>query len=413
MRSFPFFSAVGSGSQVLPANLVLRADERSQMMDFLRALVQTPSLSCDERAIAHLIQQELHQVGVGSVMTDCVGSVVARLGNGNGPTLLIDAHMDTVAPSASSWPYGPYSGTIKDGKLYGLGACDMKGSIASMVYAAKRLVETGVELNGNLVLAFAVQEEPCEGCALKVLVEEEGIRPDWVVLADPSDLTIRRGHRGRVLFKVTVHGKSSHGSRPDLGENAITAAVRLIFSVDLLAAGLANDPFLGPGTLAVTHIESQSPSANAIPDSCTFYIDRRLTLGETAARAQMQIESVVEREGIQASVEVVEYDARSYLGYRLHAREAFNPWALDQDHPLLTTASHAAQSVLGHAPAITSWAFSTDGVYSMAEAGIPTIGFGPGNPDDAHTVNDHVVLDDVAQAAQIFALLAVMLLGKS
>jgi putative selenium metabolism hydrolase len=184
----------------------------------------------------------------------------------------------------------------------------MKGSIASVTYAAKRLVETDVELNGSLILAFVVQEERCEGCALKLMVEEEGIRPDWVILAEPSDLTIRRGHRGRVLFKVMVRGKSSHGSRPDLGENAITAAVRLIFSIDLLAAGLANDPFLGPGTLAVTHIESQGASANAIPDACTFYIDRRLTLGETATRAQMQIEASSSVR-IQASVEIMEYDS--------------------------------------------------------------------------------------------------------
>lgn len=413
MRSFPFFSAVGSGTQVAPPHLMLGDDERAQMTEFLQTLVQTPSPSTHERAAAELIRRELHRVGVLNVVTDCVGNVVARLGNGIGPTLLLDAHMDTVAPTASPWPHGPYTAAIRDNVLYGLGACDMKGSIASVVYAAKRLVETDVELNGNLILAFVVQEERCEGCALKTMVEDENIRPDWVILTEPSDLSVRRGHRGRVLFKVMVRGRGSHGSRPDLGENAITAAVRLIFSIDLLAAGLANDPFLGPGTLAVTHIESQGASVNAIPDACAFYIDRRLTLGETATRAQMQIESVIEREGIRASVEIVEYDQPSYLGYRLQAREAYNPWALDQDHPLVAAISQAAQTVFGHAPSVSNWAFSTDGVYTMAEAGIPTVGFGPGNPDLAHTVNEHIRLDDVAQAAQVYALLAALLLGKS
>jgi putative selenium metabolism hydrolase len=288
----------------------------------------------------------------------------------------------------------------------------MKASIAAIVYAAKRLVESRVELNGSLVLAFVVQEEPCEGCALKVLVEQEGIRPDWVLIAEPSDMTIKRGHRGRVLFKVTVHGKSSHGSRPDLGENAITAAARLIFGIDLLAGGLAVDPFLGAGTIAVTHIESQAASANAIPDLCTFYVDRRLTLGETATRAQTQVESVIEREGINATVEIMEFKADTYKGYPLQTRESFSPWALDPEHPLLTALSQAAQVVLGQTPTVGNWAFSTDGVYSMAEAGIPTIGFGPGNPDRAHTVDENVPLDDVARAAHVYALLASILLGK-
>jgi len=391
---------------------MLDVDECVQMTHFLRALVQTPSLSTAEGAVAELIRHELRAVGIQDVRTDRAGSVMALLGNGDGPTLLLDAHMDTVAPTGAAWPYGPYTATVKDGFLYGLGACDMKASIAAMVYAAKRLIEAHVELHGRLVLAFVVQEEPCEGCALKILLEEQNIQPDWVVLAEPSDMTIKRGHRGRVLFKVTVRGRSSHASRPDLGQNAITAAARLIFGIDLLSGGLASDPFLGPGTIAVTHIESRAASANAIPDLCTFYVDRRLTLGETATRAQTQIETVIEREGIDATVEVVEYKSETYAGYPLQVRESFNPWALDPDHPLVAALSRAAQTVIGQPPAIGQWAFSTDGVFSMAEAGIPTVGFGPGNPDHAHTVDERVCLDDVTRAAHIYALLASNLLAK-
>jgi putative selenium metabolism hydrolase len=413
MRSFPLFSALGSGSSsIARTGLMLGVDECVELTGFLRALVQTPSLSAQEGTVAEMIRQQLRTVGVHDIRTDRAGNVIARLGNGQGPTLLVDAHMDTVSPAGAAWPFGPYSATIRDGVLYGLGACDMKASIAAMVYSAKRLVEGHVGLHGNLILAFVVQEEPCEGCALKVLVEQEGIRPDWVVLAEPSDLTIKRGHRGRVLFKVTVHGKSSHGSRPDLGENAIMAAARLIFGIDLLAGGLASDPFLGAGTIAVTHIESKAASANAIPDLCTFYVDRRLTLGETATRAQTQIESVIEREGINATVEVVEYRTKTYTGYPLQARESFNPWALDPEHPLLAALSQVVQTVLGQPAPVGNWAFSTDGVYSMAEASIPTVGFGPGNPDYAHMVDEHVHLDDVVLAAHIYALLASVLLGR-
>ena len=413
MRPFPFAPMPASLSSTDPLQFRLNVEESVQMTRFLRLLVQTPSPSSGESAVADLIMQELLAIGIADVFRDSVGNVIARLGNGLGPTLMFDAHMDTVTPTDADWHHGAYTAAIEDGMLYGLGAADDKGSIAALVYGIKKLIDSQIQLQGNLLLAFTVQQEPCEGCALRLLLKETNVHPDWIVLAEPSDLTIKRGHRGRVLFKVTVHGRSSHSSRPDLGDNAITAAARLIFSIDLLAGSLANDPFLGPGTIAVTHIESRSASANAIPDACTFYVDRRLTSGETPGRAQVQIENVIEREGILASVEVMEYEAASYTGHNLHTRQAFNAWALEQEHPLVNALSLAAQTVVGKPPIVGNWSFSTDGVFSMAEAGIATVGFGPGDPDVAHTVDESVRLDDVATAAQTYALLSTMLLSRA
>lgn len=408
MPAFPFFSS----SSFARDSLALSADEREHMVRFLQRLVQTPSHSGHEGDVARLVEAELRAVGVEDVRVDRVGNVIARLGDPSGPTLLYDAHMDTVTPSAGEWPYPPYDGMIEDGVLYGLGATDMKPGIAAMVYAAKRLIASGIELQGSLVLAFVVQEEPCEGCALRVLVEQEGVRPDWVLLGEPSGMQIMRGQRGRALFKVTVHGKSAHASSPQLGQNAIMAASRLIFGIDLLAADLPADPFLGPGDIAVTHIESRSPSLNAIPDLCTFYVDRRLTLGETASRAQAQIEAVIEREGIQAGVEVVKFTDPSYTGYPFEVREAFHAWALDEDHELLRALATAVREVEQRTPTLGHWTFSTDGVYSMGEANIPTVGFGPGDPRYPHTVHEQVPLDDVAQAAQVYGLLAALMLTR-
>jgi putative selenium metabolism hydrolase len=400
-------------SSTLVKELALDPDERGRLTGFLRRIVQTPSPPGQEGDVAALVRQELRDGGVEDVQVDRAGSIIVTLGDGDGPTLLYDAHLDTVVATDAPWPHAPFDGAIVDGVLYGLGACDMKGPLAAMVYAARQLARNETPLHGRLVLAFVVQEEPCEGCALKVLVEGEGLRPDWVLLGEPSNLRVMRGHRGRVMFRVTVHGKSSHASSPELGQNAITAAARLIFGIDLLAADLATDPFLGPGTIAVTHIESQAPSLNAIPDTCTFYIDRRLTLGETPTRAQAQIEGVIEREGIEADLEVVVFRAESYTGYPLETREAFNAWALDQDHVLLKTTLKAVQQVTGENPIMGHWAFSTDGVYSMGEAQIPTVGYGPGDPQNAHTIHDQVRLADVAQAAHVYAVLAASLLDGS
>lgn len=408
MAYFPFFSS----SSFIKESLALTADEREQMLDFLRRLIQTPSHSGCEGDVAALVVEELHRVGIDDVRIDRAGSIIACIGSTSGPTLLYDAHMDTVLPASGPWPYPPYDAVVKDGILYGLGASDMKPSIAAMVYGAKRLVESGIELNGRLVLAFVVQEEPCEGAALKVIVEEEGIRPDWVLIGEPSNLRVMRGQRGRVLFKVTIHGRSAHASSPALGQNAITAASRLIFGIELLASDLPSDPFLGPGDVSVTRIESTGPSLNAIPDTCTLYVDRRLTLGETASRARAEIESIIQREQLPAEVEIVHFTGESYTGYRFNTREAFRAWALDEDHELLRALVSAAREVQGHAPAIGHWKFSTDGVYSMGEASIPTIGFGPGDPRLPHTVDEQVPVADVVAAAHTYAMLAATMLAR-
>ena len=220
-----------------------------------------------------------------------------------------------------------------------------------------------------------------------------------------------RGHRGRVMFKVDVLGRSAHASNPEQGHNAITDAARLIFGLDLLSADLPVDPFLGPGTMAVTHIESHAPGLNAIPDSCTFYVDRRLTLGETPTRAQVQIESVIEREGIEASVEVLTYRAPSYTGEIIGVDEAFPAWALDKEHPLISQLRQVIETACNHTPSVGHWPFSTDGVHTMGDLGIPTVGFGPGNPQLAHTPEEHMHLKDLVDAAHVYAMFAAHILG--
>jgi len=390
----------------------LTPQEQSELTAFLSRLVRTPSLSSQEGRVAQLLVDQLRQVGVADVRVDRVGNVVARIGAGRGPVLLFNGHMDTVnVTDRAAWLHDPWLGVVDGGLLYGIGAADMKASLAAMVYGAKKLVDTGAVLNGELVLAFVVQEEPCEGAAMRVLVEKEGVRPDWVVLGEPTNMQISRGQRGRVELRVTTRGRSSHAAQPEQGENAIYSAMRLIFGIELLAGNLAHDRFLGPGSLTITKIENSAPSRNAVPDRCWFYIDRRLTLGENEARALAQIQSVIIREGAPATVEITEYEGVSYTGYRFRMREIFPPWALPAEHPLVQMALKSLRQTLGRRPAITCWAFSTDGVYTMGQAHIPTIGFGPGKPELAHSPNEHVRLQDVHTAAQAYAQLAVDLLG--
>lgn len=389
------------------------ADDAESMARFLQELVQIPSLSTHEEAAAARLSEEMRRAGFAEVWTDRVGNVIGRVGKGEGPSLLYGGHLDTVDVGESTrWLHPPYDGVIQDGVLYGRGACDMKGGLAAMVYGVKALLDAGVELAGSLYVVGVVQEEPCEGMAMRVLVEEEGIRPDFVVLGEPSDLQVKVGHRGRVEMQVKVRGRAAHASSPSLGDNAIHNAARLVFGIELLALRLATDPFLGQGTVAVTEIDSQAASRNAVPDCCTFYIDRRLTLGETERRAVAEIQNIISTEEIDADVTVCDYRATSYSGYDCNSRAVYPAWVMPEDHPLVRSTVRCVRDVLGYRPRLGRWAFSTDGTYTAGVANIPTVGFGPGEERYAHTQDEQIRLNDVVDAARVYGRLAVELLGQ-
>jgi len=391
----------------------LSPQDQQALTAFLQDLVRIPSFSCQEKVVAERLEAEMRTVGFDEVWTDRIGNVVGRIGSGTGPRLLYNGHMDTVGiGDRVAWNHDPFGAEIDGGRLYGRGATDMKGPLASLVYGAKALKHSGVDLAGDLYVVGVVQEEPCEGHAMRVLVEEEGLRPDWVVLAEPTNLRVSRGHRGRMEMHVTVRGRSAHASMPHLGENAIYGAARIIFSLELLADMLANDPFLGKGTLAVTRIENTAASKNVIPDSCTVVIDRRLTLGETEAKALAEVEGVIVRENVRAEVSLAEFDYASYTGYRCRDVEHYPAWVVPENHILVQATARAVRAVTGERPPIGKWDFSTDGVYTMGVAGIPTVGMGPGDETQAHTADECVRLADCYTAAQIYAQLAVELLGK-
>jgi putative selenium metabolism hydrolase len=386
--------------------------DKDSLVRFAQELIHIPSPSGQEGPLAQRLADEMRRVGFDHVFVDRIGNVVGRIGAGEPPILLYNGHMDTVTPGdLSQWKRDPYAAEVRDGILHGLGAMDMKGALAAMVYSAPVIKARSPQLKGTLYVVGVVQEEPAEGLGMKVLVEEEGIRPDFVVLGEATGLQISRGQRGRVEIRVTTHGRASHASSPGQGRNAINAAARIIFETELLAPRLLHDPFLGPGSLAVTQIDSVAGSRNAIPVTCAFYVDRRLTLGETEAKALAEIQQIVARERLKADIAVSEWDISSYTGYHAKVRDSYPAWLIPEDHKLVQAVSHAVKQTLGYKPRLERWAFSTDGVYTMGVAGIPTIGFGPGDEKDAHTVDDQVKVDDLVAAAQVYAALAVQMIG--
>lgn len=396
------------------SELQLNPSARAELIAFLRDLVRIPSPSTGEKAIAERIVAEMRRLGFLEVRTDRIGNVVGRIGPGHGPVMMLNGHMDTVQiGDPDAWKHDPFGAEIENGLLYGLGACDMKGGLAAMIYGAHLLQDAGIPLRGDLVVACVVQEEPCEGTASRVLIEEEGIHPDWVVLGEPTDLNVSRGQRGRMEMRLVAYGRSAHAAHPELGENAIYTTARLVFGLELLAGQLSagSDETLGAGTLAVTHIASTASSRNAIPDRCELLIDRRLTLGENDVKALAEVRRVIAREGVRAEVEISEHEITSYTGYKCRTREYYPAWVMPEDHPLVASTVRAIKSCLRRRPRVECWSFSTEGVYTAGVAGIPTVGFGPGDPRLAHSADEHISLDDVCAAAEVYAQLAACMLG--
>jgi len=377
---------------------------RDDATRFLRELVAIPSLSGEEADVGRRIVAEMNALGFREATTDAMGNVIGRVGDGP-VKIVLDAHMDTVGVGdPGAWSHDPFTGKVADGVVHGRGASDNKGAIASQVYAGALMQERGLDGAGVTVYVVGtVMEESFDGLALGYVLSEtlEGV--DAVVLGECTDLAVYRGHRGRMEMRATIKGKSAHASAPERGDNAISAIAPLVSEIDELHNRLGSDDFLGAGSIAATNIECTTASLNAIPDSCTIHLDRRLTFGDTLESAQAEIAALPS--AAHATIEVPSATVTSYTGHQLEMDAYFPTWVLDEDHPLVRAGLDAGATALGSTPATGKWTFSTNGVSSAGRLGLPTIGFGPSEEKWAHTVLDRCPIDHLVASIAFYAAL--------
>ncbi|MGI9860119.1 YgeY family selenium metabolism-linked hydrolase [Moorella naiadis] len=379
---------------------------RGDIIQFLKDIVAIPSPNGDIKAVAERIGQEMQKLGFDDVFLDSMGNIVGRIGNGP-RVLLYDSHIDTVDIAASDqWQWDPYKGKEENGIFYGLGAGDEKNSTPGMVYGLKIIKDLGLAADYTLYY-FGNIEEICDGVAPNSLVVTDKIKPDFVIIGEPTKMNIYRGHRGRVELKVTTKGRTCHASAPERGVNAVYKMAEIIKGISQMGDEFIDDPFLGKGSIAVTDIHCKTPSINALPDECFIYLDRRLTFGETQEMAVEQVRKVAEPHGGQ--VEVLKFDEPSYTGFVFQVDKYFPAWALPEDHLLVKTGLETYQRVFGQPTGVGKWVFSTNGTYWMGKAGIPAIGFGPGDEVYAHSVLDQVPIEDVVRSTEFYAFFPTVL----
>ncbi len=381
-------------------------ENRETLIQFLREICAIPSMDSKIGPVGERIQQEMIALGFDEVRFDKMGNTVGRIGNG--PKVLVyDSHIDTVGiGDPAEWQWDPFKGKIENGRFYARGACDEKGSTPGMIYGLAIARDLGL-LDGYTAYYFGNMEEWCDGIAPNTFVEvDPGVRPDYVVIGEPTKMLVYRGHKGRVEMKVVAKGRSAHAASNHLGDNAIYKLLPVIAGIRDLEPQLGDHEFLGHGKITVSDMHVNTPSINAVPNEAFIYVDRRVTFGETVDAVIEQVRALIPPEHKDSiSVEMLYYDDPSYTGFVYEVDKYFPAWAYEDSHPFVKAATET-RNLIGYPEAPTSkWNFSTNGIYWAGKAGIPSIGFGPGEEETAHTVNDSVILDDVVKATEFYALL--------
>jgi putative selenium metabolism hydrolase len=383
---------------------------REDLIQFLHDIVAIPSMDSQIGPVGERIAAEMRKLNFDEVRFDKMGNILGRIGSGP-RSIVMDSHIDTVGVGdPKEWGWDPFIGKVENGVLYARGACDEKGSTPGMIYGLAMARDLGL-LEGWTAYYFGNMEEWCDGIAPNTFVEvDPAIRPDFVVIGEPTRMQVYRGHKGRVEMRIVAKGRSAHAASNQLGDNAVYKLLPVIAAIRDLEPQLGDHDFLGHGKITVSDLKVRTASINAVPDEAVAYIDRRLTFGEDKAAAVRQVEALIPAEHKDSiRVEELFYDEPSYTGFKFPVDKYFPPWALEESHSLVRAGQHVRQAIgLPTAPS-GKWNFSTNGTYWMGKAGIPSIGFGPGDEVTAHTNEDSVSLEDMVKATEFYALLPYIL----
>ena len=365
------------------------------LIDFTRDLVRTPSVLGNEGPVAQRVCAEMELLEFDEVLTDSAGNAVGIVqGARSGPTMVFDAHMDTVdVLPRDRWSRDPFGGEMDDGRIWGRGTSDMKGALAAMVYGAATLERSG--LAGRVVVSASVGEELIEGAALRVVMQRHGA--DFVVIGEASELDLVRAGRGRAELVVKAKGRPSHASTPAQGVNAVHKMRAVIEQIEALP--MPEHPFVGRGVMCLTDIISiPHPAHSVVPSGCRVTYERRLVPGETEEGLFAEIGEACERAGApETELRLARTDYTTYTGIVWDEPKWFPPWELAEDHALVQSALRALRST-GLEPSMASYQFCTNAAYCAGRAGIPTIGFGPSHEALAHVVDEYIEVEQLLRA---------------
>jgi putative selenium metabolism hydrolase len=386
------------------------------LVTFATELARTPSVSGTEGAAVELTAAEFRRLGFDQVDIDQAGNCVGIVGGPDGPTLLVDGHIDSIPlHSPDRWSVDPFGGVVTGGKLFGLGICDQKGSIAAAAHGLAALFADPVLRPwGRVALVASINEEDIEGAALAAVVDR--LQPDWAVTTEPSDTRLCIGQRGRSKIEVTITGRACHAGHAAEGVNAAEALAAMVVAVRDLDH--PTHPRLGRRNITCIDVASWPyPSVSTVPGRAQARFDCRFLPGETVDSLIQTLTGAAESAWVswadapQMDIDVVTADFETWRGAKFTLDEFEAAWWTDE-HSTLVRRAQAGMRAAGLDPEPTHYSFCTNGSYLSGVAGIPTVGFGVGEEHIAHQVDEYVTLESLRRGAAGFAAIARCLLAE-
>lgn len=325
-----------------------------------------------------------------------------RWGKG-GRSLIFNGHLDVVpAGNPSQWKYPPFGGKLSQGRVYGRGASDMKGGVASFIHAISMIDRSNIPLNqGSLILHLVSDEESHGHQGMGFLARKGLIKGDAVLVGEPTNLDLIIAQKGALWFRIATFGKSAHGSRPGQGVNAIEKMMALIDRLNSIPLAKEH-PLLGKPTINIGKIQG-GIKVNVVPDRCEIEVDRRLLPDEKKEEILREIKLAIE--SIQARDPL--------LNYQIEEIDYAEPSEISPDEDIVRIGLEAGREVRGEKPNVRGFSGFTDARFYINQFHIPTLIFGPGGTDQSHTTDESVEVDNLIQAARIYARIIVRFLSVS
>lgn len=369
----------------------LAAKYKDEIVRTASELIQLNSQSLDEGRVAEYVQKKMHELGYDSVEVDRYGNVFGTMkGTGGGSSIMLNCHMDVVFEGDESlWPYPPYSGAIAEGRVWGRGASDTKGTMAVQLYVPMMLKEAGLLPKGDIVTAAVITEE-IAGYGAMVHTQEGRMLTDYAVVGEATENDIAIGCRGRCCAVITINGKSCHASIPHMGHNPFDFLAQLL--PELQKVPMGSDDLFGPSNMSCTRITSSEEGSNIIPNEIVLYVDYRQSGDDTPETVKAKLNAAIDNchvDGVTAKVELLYFPLTTYTGVEGMGYQGEHPFGVSPDADYIVQAKAAIEAAVGHTIKTKPWAFATDtGHY--ASKGVKCLGYSPAEIALCHTTRDSI-----------------------
>ncbi len=377
---------------------VLSHLDTSYTTRILADMIAINSVVRNEGDLAAYIHRELAALGIPVELAEVQPNrpnVYARLqGAKTGKRLHMNGHMDTV-PVCEGWTLPPFTPTIRDGRMYGLGSCDMKAGLACLMTVLRAFKLSGCPFDGELSFSAVIDEEAYSAGA-KAVLDTDFSKCDAVLITEPylgdASMPIPLGISGKILYDITVKGRAAHGFRPQMGVNAIEQAARILTALDQME--MKQHPDFGQGNYCTLKIEGgYQVYSVVVPDRCRFELNRMLVPGETSQAAVDDMRRLVQSLDLDAEVEIA------------LKPPTYESFMLDRSEPIIKLFDEVYPQVMGTAPQYTYSKGITDANVFSGEAGIPCLHFGPGR-GNVHQPDEYVPLDTLEPVVRMAVMIA-------